>query len=93
MKLKFNFYRGAIASTALIFVMIVLSEFYGPFKTLITNIFGHHWIAKAVLGMGLFVLLAIGKKSTDGKLEKYAWYSILGGLAAIFVLFALTYLL
>ena len=92
MKIKFNFYRGAIFSVCLIFVMIALTEFSESFKTLLTNVFGHHWIGKATMGLGLFVLLAINKK-TDNKLEKYAWYSVLGGLAAIFILFTLAYLL
>lgn len=92
MKIKFNFYRGAIFSVCLIFVMIALTEFSESFKTLLTNVFGHHWIAKAVLGLGLFVLFALSKKSND-KLEIYGWYSVIGGLAAIFILFALAYLL
>ena len=73
--------------------MIILTEFYEPFKPFLTSVFGHHWIAKAALGLGLFVLLAIGKKPINNKLENYTWYSILSGLAAIFILFTLTYLL
>jgi len=83
---KFNYYLGGAASSWLLALMVVAAELYEPFKTALTNVFGHHWIGKMVavaLSFVAFGFLIKGKPSD----AKIGWYSVVGSLAAIFLFF------
>lgn len=88
---KFNPYAGLGAGAIVLLALVLLSELSAPFKALITGVFIHHWIAKAVLGSLTFVLAGFlvsdsgeifGRKS-----EEFAWYASLVSLALILVFF------
>jgi len=93
---KFNFYLGAAASAWLLAILVIIAELVEPFKTLLKDIFMHHWIGKGVLITLAF--LAVGfllkNKTSLGKIpdDKLAWYSVLGSLIVIFLFFAVEFL-
>lgn len=88
--MRFNFYNGTFAASALLAVLVIAAELYAPFKTFLASVFTHHWIAKAVLIVLAFVIvgLAYKKDKLFGiKSEQISWYGILGSLAAIFLFY------
>ncbi len=93
---KFNFYIGAGMSAWLLAVMVIVAEIFVPFKDTLKNIFTHHWIGKGVIIAAAFVAFGFlfGKKSKvlNFSDDNFAWYSILGSLAVIFLFFVIEFL-
>ena len=57
---------------------------------MLAGVFGHHWIAKAVLVAAAFILAGyFGREKAVS--EKTAWYSTIAVLVIIFLLFALVF--
>lgn len=52
------FINGAIAAILAIALLTVVADLYIPLKDLLKQLFSHHWIAKGVIA--IFVFLAIG---------------------------------
>ena len=92
---KFNFYFGAATSAWLLLILIIVAELIEPFKTLLKNTFGHHWIGKSVIIILAFLvigfLLRNNKSIGKVKQDKIAWYSTLFSLIAILLFFAIEY--
>lgn len=92
---RFNLYLGASASASLLAILIILAELSEPFKAILTTMFSHHWIGKAVvitLAFVVFGLLFRGKNRI-GKFsdEKVAWYSVIGSLSVIFLFYLIEF--
>ena len=89
---RFSFASGMTASSWLLAVLVIIAELIAPFKSFVTAIFSHHWIAKGVLITIAF--LAVGflfrEKITKGS-EHIAWYSTLGSLIIIFLFYLIEY--
>lgn len=87
---KFNYYCGAAASTWALVVLVIAAELSEPFKALLTAVFTHHWIGKAVIVSLTFV--AAGFLIEEKKVhEKAAWYSAIGSLLAILAFFIMKF--
>lgn len=88
---KFNPYNGATAASILLAVLVVAKELLPPVKELLTTVFTHHWIAKAVLLPIAFVAFGFYKKDRcfNKKSEDVAWYSVLASLAIILVFYVI----
>lgn len=49
--------RSTIATIVLIDVLTIAGEIFKPFKTLLTNGTGHHWVTKSIASLLFFLLL------------------------------------
>ena len=91
---KFNCYHAASAASTLLAILVIASELNKPFKTLLASLFGHHWVAKAVLITLAFIIVGftVHKQKLFGKTqEDLAWQTTLGSLAAIFLFYIILY--
>jgi len=91
----FNVYAGASASAWLLTLMIIAAELLAPFKDLLKDIFGHHWIGKAVVITAVFVLAGLLMKNKNSLFgfndEKLAWNSVVGSMIIIILFFIIEY--
>lgn len=79
-------------SSWLLTTMIIFGELYEPFKNLLKETFGHHWIGKAAIITIVFFGSAFLFRKRDFEAEeKLAWKSVLWSLAIIFAFFIIHY--
>ena len=94
--MKFNHYLGAAVAAWLLAIMVVVAELFAPFKDFLIATFSHHWIGKAVIVALAFVIggFLLGGKNPISKYssEDVAWYSTLGGLAAILAFYVFEFI-
>lgn len=87
----FNYHLGAAASAWLLAIMVIVAELFAPFKDMLKATFGHHWIGKAVLVTVAFVVAGflLANKDSVGRYshDQFSWYSTLGSLAVILLLY------
>jgi len=83
-------------TVALITIMTVVSELSKPFKELLANLGGHHWVGKGLVSaivfiLGYFILASILKKSEEDKaIMMTVWVSVIS-VAVIFLFYILHY--
>ena len=93
---EFNFYNGAFAASTLLMIFVIAAELVESFKTFLGNVFGHHWIGKAVLVTIAFLLFGFVYKKDkifNIKSEKISWYSTLGSLVIILFFYITAFLI
>lgn len=88
---NFNYFLGTAVSSWLLAILVIASELSAPFKTILKDVFTHHWVAKAVLVTLAFVLAGFLFRGTTtiGKysVEKAAWQSSIGSLVVILLFY------
>lgn len=81
---------GAIAAVIFITVITVAADLYLPLKNLLADVFYHHWIAKGVLSIIIFLIVGsslwIMPAKADNErvniaLKILIWLAIIGTLA------------
>jgi hypothetical protein len=95
MMAKFNYWMGAVISSWLLVVLVVVSELIKPFKDFLYMLFAHHWIGKAVLVAFFFFATGYFSKTRKkfGKLssDEFAWRNVVGSLIVIFLFYVIEY--
>ena len=84
---------AALAAVALVTVLTIAGELVPPLKAWMASTFYHHWIAKGVLAIAAFALVALfGPQVPLEKLERAASPLIIICTLAIFAFFTLHFL-
>jgi len=88
---------STIATIILIAVMTVVAEMYSPFKTMLANMAGHHWVSKGIISLVFFAIVyfAFIKKELATNAVNQALYVLISVVlsgAAIFVFYILHFL-
>lgn len=88
-KLAASALKSASIYIAVLVVVIVAAELFSPFKNFLAGLTGHHWTAKGVLGVILFILLTFlfNLKGSDDDLNKNITKTISTAVTGIVVLF------
>ena len=88
---KFNYFLGITVVSWLLVIMVMASDLYAPFKAVLTAYFSHHWIAKLVISIIVFLLVGflVSKKQVS---EKTAFYSAIASIAIMFGFFVFEFL-
>ncbi|MBI5398517.1 hypothetical protein HZB03_03565 [Candidatus Woesearchaeota archaeon] len=80
--------RATVGTLTSVTFITIIAELSKPFKTILTNLSGHHWVSKGIISISLFVLLylLLSKVLTDkADVQKETKYvivtTILAGLA------------
>ncbi len=89
--MTFFFYRGMTVGVWLLFFLVVFAELVAPLKILLATVFGHHWVAKAVLVSIFFFLFGFFPQSKKLSSASIAWNSTLWSLFLIFLFFIIHY--
>ena len=66
--MKINIKAMAVSATVvvwLIVVMTILTEISASFKAFLTQLAGHHWTAKSLIAVGIFILLSLILKNSS----------------------------
>ncbi|MBI4177137.1 MAG: hypothetical protein HY516_02120 [Candidatus Aenigmarchaeota archaeon] len=94
---KLNVYAGAHAASWTLAALVVGAELLAPLKAVLSAVFGHHWIGKAVITTFMFIAFSyafkgkrLSKKTSDNDV---AWNSAVGSLTAIFLFYLAEFLL
>lgn len=94
---RFNFFAGTTAAAWLLTILVIAAELSEPFKTLLKQVFSHHWIAKAVLMLLIFLIIGFWMKNKEQLLgrpvEKLAWQSSLASLVIILLFYVIEFVL
>lgn len=88
--MRFNLYLATTASAILLTILVITAELSKPFKNILTGIFTHHWIGKAVLITLAFIIFGFLSKKIK---EDIAWYSVVGSLIIILIFYIIEYLI
>ena len=77
---KFNYFLSITVVSWLLTLMIIATDLSPPFKAFLTTYFSHHWIAKLIISIIVFLLVGflIEKKQVS---EKIAFYSVIASIA------------
>ena len=77
---------SAIAYIGVVTLLAIIGELAAPLKDLLKAMSGHHWVSKSIIGMVLFIILALilgyTTKSDNENSGKYIWgvfWTTLGG--------------
>lgn len=81
---------------AVIVIMVIAAEFIAPFKNFLAALTGHHWTAKGVIGVLLFIIITFIFNTRDGKDDlgktiNFAIISAVSGSIVLFLFFAIHY--
>ncbi|HLD13017.1 MAG TPA: hypothetical protein VJB87_05520 [Candidatus Nanoarchaeia archaeon] len=59
---SFNYTLAASISGWLLTIMVLISELYEPFKTLLANTFTHHWVGKIIITLAVYIIIGMFTK-------------------------------
>jgi len=71
-KLAASALKAAVIYIIVTVVMIIAAEFIAPFKNFLASLTGHHWTAKGVIGVVIFLFftLLFNAKGSDDDVGK-----------------------
>lgn len=85
---------SGMAAVVLITLLTIIGEIAHPLKDALAAMTGHHWVSKSIIGMVLFLVLAVilgyTTKTDNKNSAKYIWgvfWVTLVGSLAMFVYF------
>ena len=88
-KLVSSALKAAAVYISVTVVIIIVAEFIAPFKNFLASLTGHHWTAKGVIGVVVFIVftLLFNAKGSDDDVAKninhVIFFSIAGSLILI----------
>lgn len=88
--MKFNSTYAITISSWLLFILILLTEFSAGFKTFLTTILWHHWIAKTIIITLVYCIIGYTIREQP-KHERQAWISIQAVIILILALYLIIY--
>lgn len=86
----FSIYKAISASSWLLVALVILAEFFAPFKDLLKTLFWHHWVGKAILVTAAFVICGF-TLSEKKKGDTLAWNAVLWSLIIILLFYVIHY--
>lgn len=89
-------FKSATAYILLMTIVTIVAELFLPLKSFLANLTGHHWTAKGVLGVILFIALtiiftAVGKAGNVSRNMSITIGSTIVGAAALLVFYVIHY--
>ncbi|MBU4292906.1 MAG: hypothetical protein KJ770_02495 [Actinobacteria bacterium] len=87
---------SSIVSIAFITIITIVAEMVKPLKDGLAAMTGHHWVTKSIIGMLLFIILAIilgyTTKADNKNSAKFIWgtfWTTIGGSLALLIYFVI----
>ena len=96
-RFTFHFALGATVSAWLLALLVVGAELAPAFKEWLKAVFWHHWIGKVAVTLGAFIVVGMLfsrariRKIFSVDVDRAAWWSVLGSLAAILLFYIWAY--
>jgi hypothetical protein len=89
-------FKSATAYILLMTIVTIVAELFLPLKSFLANLTGHHWTAKGVLGVILFIALTIiftvvGKAGNVSRNMSITIGSTIVGATALLVFYVIHY--
>ncbi len=79
---------ATIAAIISIVILTILAELYEGFKNLLASIAGHHWTAKSIIALLIFLLVyAIANKKIDYDVKRLVNNTFIITIISILVIF------